>query len=391
MNNEQKKIYLEKGKEFINSGNLQNAKDVFTECLTLDVTDTDFIMALANVEFRLKNFFKSKYLLQEAFKIKQSTKIMDSLKTVIELIEKHSVKEKFITASFIVKDEEECLADALSSIKPIADEIIVVDTGSTDNTVKIAESFGAKIYHFNWIDDYSAARNISIKYATSKWIIYLDADEILPAESKAIIRDLAINADDKIGGFICNIQSEFLDDNGDIGLHTGLYPRFFRNLGYPVSHFFGKIHEQISPSFIDRGYRFENSELVVKHNGYVVSKQEMQTKISGHLKILTEHVESEPENGFAWYHLGNTLYQMGLYKESKEILKNSLKCGNLSKYLSANTELLLSRVDEELGDLNSAFSHAHSALKYIKKYDEALLRKAEILNKMGRLDEFLNK
>ena len=82
-----------------------------------------------------------------------------------------------ISQCMIVKNEEDKIEKALSWGKGIVSEQIVVDTGSTDRTVEIAEAMGAKIYHFEWIDDFSAARNFAISKAKYEWIAFLDADE----------------------------------------------------------------------------------------------------------------------------------------------------------------------------------------------------------------------
>ena len=77
-----------------------------------------------------------------------------------------------LTLSMIVKNEEQYLHGCLKSVKDVADEIIIVDTGSTDSTKDIASSFGAKIYDFDWIDDFSAARNFALEKSTGDWILY---------------------------------------------------------------------------------------------------------------------------------------------------------------------------------------------------------------------------
>jgi len=84
-----------------------------------------------------------------------------------------------LSLAMIVKNESEVLARCLDSVKDIVDEIIVVDTGSTDDTCQIAESFGAQVYHFEWINDFSAARNFSFSKTTGDYIIWLDADDFL--------------------------------------------------------------------------------------------------------------------------------------------------------------------------------------------------------------------
>ncbi|MBK7632424.1 MAG: glycosyltransferase family 2 protein [Ignavibacteriales bacterium] len=82
-----------------------------------------------------------------------------------------------LSLSMIVKNEERHLARCLSSVKDVVDEIVIVDTGSTDNTIEIAESFNAKIFHFDWVNDFSAARNFALTKCIGNWILYLDADE----------------------------------------------------------------------------------------------------------------------------------------------------------------------------------------------------------------------
>jgi glycosyltransferase involved in cell wall biosynthesis len=84
----------------------------------------------------------------------------------------------------IVKNEEKHLCDCLDSVKGVFDEIIIVDTGSNDDTKKIAEKYTDKIYDFEWIDDFSAARNFSFSKATSEYIMWLDADDILPEDTR---------------------------------------------------------------------------------------------------------------------------------------------------------------------------------------------------------------
>jgi glycosyltransferase involved in cell wall biosynthesis len=95
-----------------------------------------------------------------------------------------------VTLAMIVKDEESCIADCLSSMQEHVDEIVIVDTGSTDRTVEIAESYGAKVYHHKWEDSFSKARNQVISYVETPWLIQLDADEIMEPESACKVRDV---------------------------------------------------------------------------------------------------------------------------------------------------------------------------------------------------------
>jgi glycosyltransferase involved in cell wall biosynthesis len=93
----------------------------------------------------------------------------------------------------IVKNEEKYLKECLDSVKDIVGEIVIVDTGSTDNTQKIASEYGASLFQFEWINDFSAARNFALSKSKGEWILYLDADERITNESRKIIQDMAEN------------------------------------------------------------------------------------------------------------------------------------------------------------------------------------------------------
>ncbi|MCR4292358.1 MAG: glycosyltransferase family 2 protein, partial [Candidatus Kuenenia sp.] len=100
-----------------------------------------------------------------------------------------------LSACLIVKNESGILPRCLESIQSFVDEIIIVDTGSTDNTVEIALRYKAKVHHFQWRNDFSAARNESLQHANGDWILYIDADEIIDEANALKIRSL-INRED---------------------------------------------------------------------------------------------------------------------------------------------------------------------------------------------------
>src|SRR5205085_8623718 len=107
----------------------------------------------------------------------------------------------------IVKNEEKYLRGCLESVQGAVDEIVVVDTGSTDSTIAIAEEFGAKVVHFAWTDDFSAARNVSLDHATGDWAFWLDADERLGKGEGRLLRYLVEEAEPNVGGYLVNIRN----------------------------------------------------------------------------------------------------------------------------------------------------------------------------------------
>ena len=94
-----------------------------------------------------------------------------------------------LSLCMIVRDEEFSLENTLMTARPHVDEMIIVDTGSTDQTVSIAKKYADKVEHFRWIDDFSAARNYSLQFATKPWILVLDADEIIAPEDYVRLKE----------------------------------------------------------------------------------------------------------------------------------------------------------------------------------------------------------
>jgi hypothetical protein len=161
----------------------------------------------------------------------------------------------------IVRDEEEMLPRTLEAIKPAVDEIIIVDTGSTDSTIEIARSFGAKVIEREWTGSFSEARNASLEAATGDWWIYLDADEVLVSEDVDRLRALAGQTWRE--AFFLH-ETNFTGDEGTgiSVVHSAL--RMFRNR--PKYRFSGRLHEQIAyhlPAYLPE--RMAQSSVRVNH------------------------------------------------------------------------------------------------------------------------------
>jgi glycosyltransferase involved in cell wall biosynthesis len=179
----------------------------------------------------------------------------------------------------IVKNESRCLARCLQSVKAIADEITVTDTGSTDDSTKIARQFGAKISNFDWIGDFSAARNFAIAQSDGDWIFILDADEWvdekLAREIPAFVRGQpAVGRVKQVSDF---------RRNNHVFRAQCFVPRLFPR----GAHYEGRIHEQlISP--LPRALLCGE----LRHDGYL----EIQKKGDRNMKLLAAELERDPDN-----------------------------------------------------------------------------------------------
>src|ERR1700733_12211624 len=181
-----------------------------------------------------------------------------------------------LSLAIIVKNEARCLARCLCSIQHVVDEMVIVDTGSTDDTAKIAEEFGGKIARFNWINDFSAARNFALDQTSGDWILVLDADEFAGEAFGKEIREFIRNQP-AIGRL--KIVSD-LRRNGHILRSQSFISRLFPRGPY----FQGRIHEQIVSSLPRIDLRTE-----LWHDGYLENQ-----KSDRNTKLLVVEMEREP-------------------------------------------------------------------------------------------------
>jgi len=187
----------------------------------------------------------------------------------------------------IVKDEEKYLARCLKSVAAIVDEMIVVDTGSTDRTREIASEYGAKVFDFKWCDDFAAARNYSLEQASGDWVLVLDADEYLTEERPDAIRVFTKSASRRIGSV--KIVSRFVE-NGQTFEDVHSIPRLFpRGVTFE-----GRIHEQPTPvlPMVETGVR-------VLHDGYYLTD-----KSARNIPLLLKALEDEPDDAYLSFQLG---------------------------------------------------------------------------------------
>ena len=241
-----------------------------------------------------------------------------------------------ISLTMIVKNEAQHLADCLQSVKNVVDEIIIVDTGSTDSTIEIADSFNAKIFHFDWINDFSAARNFALSKSNCDWILYLDADERLDKNSAEKLKDYASFSDN--AGYYCTIKSY---DSQAKRNDTIRYIRFFKN--HPEAHFTGKVHEQISPSLEKLNYKFIHSDILIHHIGYDISKEGKKQKALRNLKLLEEeYVATKSE--YVLFQIAQSNFILENYETARENFLQLINSKSLNNQFKAESFSYLSQI-----------------------------------------------
>lgn len=186
-----------------------------------------------------------------------------------------------ISLCMIVKNEEETLAQCLESVSAICDEIIIVDTGSTDKTENIARKFTDKIHHFKWIDDFAAARNHAFSLASMDYIFWLDADDVLRKEDQAKLKVLKKHLNSNIDSVSMNYILEF-----DAYQNPAFY--FRRNRLVKRSNNFkwiGPVHE-----YLEVGGNIFAADIAVVHRK--VDKKESNQSMDRNLKIYEKRLKS---------------------------------------------------------------------------------------------------
>lgn len=263
-----------------------------------------------------------------------------------------------LSLCMIVKNEEKHLARCISSVIGVVDEIVVVDTGSSDKTIEVANSFGVKIFYFNWVNDFSAARNFALSKCTGDWVLYLDADEELNHDS---IEEVKKYKSRTPAGVYCTVKSLGSSTaNGSVMR----YPRLFANV--PGLEFVGKVHEQISDSLKKNKIPLVESEIEIIHYGYAIDEDGLKRKKERNISLLLSS-ENKKSNVYDKLKLIQTLISLDKYKEAEVRAKNVIN----SKFITAADLCLamfyMAQIKYENNDLNAANSFA---LKSYKKLSD---------------------
>ena len=193
-----------------------------------------------------------------------------------------------LSLCMIVKNEEEFLPRCLESVKDVVDEMVIVDTGSTDRTVEIAQSYGAKVSHHPWQNSFSEARNYGLQFARGDWVLQLDADEELEPADNPLLREVLRSP--LYNAVFVAIYNRFSE-----GTSKHYFQRIFRR---GKGHYEGVVHNQLM-------YEGEAlaSEIRIYHYGYDLAPEKMERKYRRTSALLQKQIEEDPENTFAWENL----------------------------------------------------------------------------------------
>ena len=319
-----------------------------------------------------------------------------------------------LSLCLIVKDEEAHLAKCLMSVKDIADEMIVVDTGSTDKTKDIATAFGARVFDFTWTNDFSEARNFSLSKASGDWILVLDGDEVLSPADHAALANIVHSKPGKPAAYslttrnYTNLVSAqgwtandgcYTREETGTGWHPSTKVRLFSN--DPRIRFRNPVHEVVEPSLLEAGISNKPCSIPVHHYGkmdagktaakgedyYLLGRKKLE-ETGGEAKAIQELavqaselqrygesvelwqklIDLQPNNASAYFNMGFSHLKLKNYEEALRVSKKALELNPDLK------EAVLNYANSELviGDIDRAITSLSNVLQRVPDYPPAL-------------------
>jgi tetratricopeptide (TPR) repeat protein len=265
-----------------------------------------------------------------------------------------------LSLCMIVKNEQASLPRCLNSVKDVVNEMVILDTGSTDRTIEIAREWGAKVYQFEWCNDFSAARNQALKYVQGKWILVLDADEVLTQEIVPPIQQalknehyLAINLLRKEIGAS---QSPY-----------SLVSRLFRN--HPQIHFSRPYHALVDDSvqaLLQQKPQWQVvslSSVAIEHYGYQPQAIAALDKTTRAQQAMESFLVTHPYDAYVCNKLGALYVQLDRVPEGIELLQRGLKSTTVEAAVLYELHYHLANAYRQLQNLDLAIEHYQSAIQ----------------------------
>lgn len=300
--------------------------------------------------------------------------------------------------SMIVRDGADTLRNCLESVRGLVDEMIVVDTGSTDSSPEIARQCGAVCISIPWANDFAQARNAALAHSTTDWVLSLDADEELDSEAARVVPSLLSRT--AIGAYIVPVRNYLPARHGSVNGNRAtandgrcktaadapayaqhLVVRLFRrhpNIGYK-----GCVHENIAPQIIGAGFRLAHADFCIHHLGFL-ARSRYGKKAEIYLELLRKKVGQEPGNPLAWLELARQLHEP--FRKNEDALSCLKRALALEPKLDA-ANFLAGVVYLDMGMDQEALSFLDACKSNDEYAAEREHSRGDALHNMGKLKE----
>jgi tetratricopeptide (TPR) repeat protein len=289
----------------------------------------------------------------------------------------HHSRER-VSACLIVKDEAHNLPDCLAPLHGLVDEIVVIDTGSTDGTADIARRLGARVFPFTWVDSFAAARNESLCHATGTWVFWLDADDRLDGDNRDRLAALLQALPTENVGFV--MKCLCLPDPVTRRSTTVDHVRLFRR--HPALRWRYRVHEQILPGLRELGGTVRWSDVVIHHTGYQ-DPALRQRKLERDFRLLSLDYQEHPGDPFVLFNLGMILHEWRRFAEALPYLTESLARSHPGDSIVRKLYALVVQCQRQLGRLDEALATCRAGRQHYPRDAELLFHESVVLKALG--------
>lgn len=288
-----------------------------------------------------------------------------------------------LSTCMIVKNEAELLPACLDSICEVSDEIIVMDTGSTDATIDIAKQYGAHVEVIEWKQHFGDARNEALKLATGDWILSIDADERLTKEDTVLLRSL-LDGSHEYEGWFLQVEHFLSDDEDAVPISINPLLRLFRNR--EAYRFEGAIHEQIAPVILRERPEavFGISRCRIRHLGYQSHIVMNKNKIQRNIALLEHTLETEGREPFHLFNLAVEKLRLGSIEEALSLL---IEAKAITPFSATFAHLMIkyeAMALAALGRFEEAIASCRSGLRFYPDYSDLYFAMAHYEEALGQ-------
>lgn len=287
-----------------------------------------------------------------------------------------------LSLCMIVRDNARTIVPCLESVRPWVDEMVVVDTGSADETPQVVERLGGRLFRFPWCDDFSAARNESLRHARGEWLFWMDSDDTIDAECGRRLRGLAYGeADPSVLGYVVQVHCPGGGEDGAFDVTAVDHVKLVRNR--PDLRFDGRIHEQVLPAIRRAGGEVAWTDLFVTHSGSDQSPGAQERKRQRDLRLLQLELAERPEHPFTLFNLGMTYADGGRFEEAVEFLTRGLAAAGPGESHLRKAYALLTYAQMQLKRYDEAGETCRRGLSLFPGDPELRFRQGVLLHETG--------
>jgi len=359
-----------------------NSQESFKKAVQCTPEPFVALRAIGVYFYNKKNMEKSFSYLEKARLQNAQDETVNRLIMAISYEKENIQKEPIISCCMIVKDEEAFLEKCLESVKDFVDELIIVDTGSTDRTVDIARKFTSKVYFHPWEGDFSKARNQVLQYATGDWIFQIDGDEELVIGSGEKLRQATREAG-KADAILVNIISTY-SKGRKTARHN--FERLFRNNG--IIHYESIVHNRVVGQTCTK-----RSKIEIMHYGYDVEEKKANEKFIRTTNLLKEQIAKNPDDPMPHHYLGTSYLTQRMHKECIEESVLAIELAEMqgnddTLYLWTSHNASVSFLN--LGNLQKAREYSLRALKKCADHLDSFYAMAVLSTEEKKWDDVLN-